>query len=184
MKHLRIAILYTLISAAFLGLGYPLALTALAQWLFPWQANGSLIYQNGRVIGSRLIGQQFSGPSWFHGRPSAAGNGYDATASGGSNLAPTNHALIARVEQSVAVERVGTAPVPVDLVTASASGLDPDITPAAAYYQAPRVARARQLPLSAVRSLITRHITPRQFGLLGEERVNVLELNLALNAMH
>lgn len=184
MKLLRTAILYTLISAAFLGLGYPLAMTALAQWLFPWQANGSLIYQDGKVIGSRLIGQQFSGPGWFHSRPSAAGKGYDATASGGSNLAPTNRALVTRVEGSVAAERVGSTPVPVDLVTASASGLDPDITPAAAYYQASRVAQARDLSLAAVHKLISHHVTLRQFGLLGEERVNVLELNLALSKMH
>jgi potassium-transporting ATPase KdpC subunit len=184
MKYLRTAILYTLVSAALLGLGYPLAMTALAQWLFPKQANGSLIHQDGKVIGSRLIGQQFSGPAWFHSRPSAAGSGYDAAASGGSNLAPTNHILIQQVEQRVAAERVGSAKVPVDLVTASASGLDPDVTPAAAYYQAPRVAQAHQLPLAAVRKLIAQHITPREFGLLGEERVNVLELNLALNGIH
>ena len=184
MNHLRTAILYTIVSAAFLGLGYPLAMTALAQWLFPKQANGSLIHRDGRIIGSRLIGQQFSGPAWFHSRPSAAGNGYDASTSGGSNLAPTNRNLIARIESSVAAERVGSAPVPIDLVTASASGLDPDITPAAAYYQAPRVAQARHLSLAVVRQIIAEHITHRQFGLLGEERVNVLELNLALNGIH
>ncbi|HTV04172.1 MAG TPA: potassium-transporting ATPase subunit KdpC [Acidobacteriaceae bacterium] len=184
MKHLRTALLYTLVSAVFLGLGYPLAMTALAHWIFPRQANGSLIHRDGKVIGSALIGQEFTGSAYFHSRPSEAGNGYDATASGGSNLAPTNHALIARIESSVAAERVGTAKVPVDLVTASASGLDPDITPAAAYYQAPRVAQARHLPLSTVNELIAKHITPRQFGLLGEERVNVLELNLALDQMH
>jgi potassium-transporting ATPase KdpC subunit len=183
MKHLRTALLYTLVSAVFLGLGYPLAMTALAQWLFPKQANGSLIMRDGKVIGSALIGQNFAGPGYFHSRPSAAGNGYDASSSGGSNLAPTNHALIARVEASVAAEQVGSAEVPIDLVTASASGLDPDITPAAAYYQAPRVAEARHLPLDEVNALIAKHITPRQFGLLGEERVNVLELNLALNQM-
>lgn len=184
MKYLRTALLYTLVSAVALGVCYPLAMTALAQWLFPGQANGSLIRRDGKVIGSALIGQQFTGPAYFHSRPSAAGNGYDATASGGSNLAPTNRALITRIENSVAAERVGSANVPIDLVTASASGLDPDITPAAAYYQAPRVAQARHLPLSAVEALIAKHITPRQFGLLGEARVNVLELNLALNQMH
>lgn len=184
MKHLRTALLYTIVSALFLGLGYPLAMTALAQWLFPRQANGSLILRDGKVIGSQLIGQDFSGPDYFHSRPSAAGNGYDASASGGSNLAPTNSALIARVEKSVAAEQVGTAKVPIDLVTASASGLDPDITPAAAYYQAPRVAQARHLPLSTINALVASHITPRQFGLLGEERVNVLDLNLALDQLH
>lgn len=181
MKQLRTALLYTLVSAVFLGIGYPLAITAIAQWIFPRQASGNLIVRHGQVIGSQFIGQIFSGPGYFHGRPSAAGDGYDAAASSGSNLALTNHILIQQVEQRVAAERVGTAKVPVDLVTASASGLDPDIAPADAFYQAPRIAKARHLPLAAVRSLITQHITPRQFGLLGEERVNVLELNLALN---
>lgn len=184
MKHLRTAILYTIVSAVFLGLGYPLAMTVLAQWLFPKQANGSLLMRDGKVIGSQLIGQSFTGPAYFHSRPSAAGNGYDAANSGGSNLAPTNSALVARVEQSVAAEQVGSAKAPIDLVTASASGLDPDITPAAAYYQAPRVALARHLSLAAVRTLIAQHVTPRQFGLLGEERVNVLNLNLDLDQLH
>lgn len=183
MKQLRTALLYTIISAMFLGIGYPLVITAFAQLIFPEQANGSLIARNGQVIGSQLIGQTFSGPGYFHSRPSAAGDGYDAEASGGSNLAPTNHVLIQRVEKRVAAEQVGTAKVPVDLVTTSASGLDPDITPAAAYYQAPRIAKARHLPLAAVRKLVAQHITPRQFGLLGEPRVNVLELNLALDRM-
>lgn len=183
MKHLRTAVLYTFVSSIFLGLGYPLAITMLAQWIFPHQANGSLIVRNGKVIGSQLIGQTFSGAGYFHSRPSAAGDGYDATASGGSNLAPTNHVLIQELEQRVTAERVGTVKVPVDLVTASASGLDPDITPAAAYYQAFRVAKARNLPLTAVQKLIARHITPRQFGLVGEPRVNVLELNLSLDQM-
>lgn len=184
MKHLRTAVLYMIVSALFLGIGYPLVITALAQLLFPKQANGSLIVRDGQVIGSKLIGQNFTGPEYFHSRPSAAGNGYDATASSGSNLAPTNHTLIEQIEQRVAAERVGNIKVPVDLVTASASGLDPDITPAAAYYQAARVAQARHLPLAAVQKLVVQHTTPRQFGLLGEERVNVLELNLALNQMH
>lgn len=184
MKQLRTAVLYTLVSAVFLGIGYPLGITALAQWIFPKQANGSLIVRHGQVIGSQLIGQAFSGPGYFHGRPSAAGDGYDASASGGSNLAPTNHILIQQVERRVAAEQVGTTRVPVDLVTASASGLDPDITPAAAYYQAPRIAEARHLPLAAVQRLIAEHITPRQFGLLGEPRVNVLALNLSLDPAH
>jgi K+-transporting ATPase ATPase C chain len=184
MKQLRTAVLYTIVSAVFLGIGYPLVITALAQWIFPKQANGSLIVRNGQVIGSRLIGQTFSGADYFHSRPSAAGDGYDAAASGGSNLAPTNHILIQQVEQRVAAEQVGTARVPVDLVTTSASGLDPDITPAAAYYQAPRVARARHLALQAVQKLVAEHITPRQFGLLGEPRVNVVALNLSLDQLH
>ncbi|ACO31418.1 MULTISPECIES: potassium-transporting ATPase subunit KdpC [Acidobacterium] len=184
MNHLRTAVLYTIISAVFLGLGYPLIMTGLAQWIFPRQANGSLIVRNGQVIGSKLIGQTFSGAGYFHSRPSAAGNGYDAESSGGSNLAPTNHALIQQVEQRAAAEQVGATKVPVDLVTASASGLDPDITPAAAYYQAPRIAKARHLPLAAVRKLIAEQTTARQFGLLGEPRVNVLAINLKLDQMH
>lgn len=184
MRQLRTAFLYTLVSAVFLGIGYPLFITVLAQWIFPRQANGSLILRNDQVIGSQLIGQTFSGAGYFHSRPSAAGNGYDAEASGGSNLAPTNHILIQQVEKRVAAEQVGTGKVPVDLVTTSASGLDPDITPAAAYYQAPRIAKARHLPLTAIRKLIAQHATPRQFGLLGEPRVNVLELNLSLDQMH
>jgi len=184
MKQLRTAFLYTIVSAVFLGIGYPLFITVLAQWIFPKQANGSLIMRNGQVIGSKLIGQTFSGSEYFHSRSSDAGNGYDAEASGGSNLAPTNHILIERVEKRVAAEQVGAAKVPIDLVTTSASGLDPDITPAAAYYQAPHVAKARHLSLAAVRKLIAEHIAPRQFGLLGEPRVNVLELNLSLDQMH
>jgi K+-transporting ATPase ATPase C chain len=184
MKHLFTAVLYTFISAAILGIGYPLVITALAQLIFPHQANGSLIVRNGQVIGSQLIGQTFTGPGYFHSRPSEAGDGYDAEASGGSNLAPTNQLLIQEVERRVAAQRVGSGKVPVDLVTASGSGLDPDITPAAAYYQAPRVAQARHLPLAVVQKLVASHITLRQLGFLGEERVNVLELNLALNNMH
>jgi len=183
MKQIRIAVLYTLVTALVLGLGYPLTVTLLAQWLFPRQANGSLIVRHGEVIGSRLIGQSFTGPAYFHSRPSAAGSGYDATSSGGSNLAPTNRALLVRVQQEVAQERIGNENVPVDLVTASGSGLDPDITPGAAYYQVPRIAAARHLPVNAVRALVKTHITPRQFGLLGEERVNVLQLNLALDQL-
>ena len=183
MKQLRTALLFTLISAVFLGIVYPLAITGIAQLVFPKQANGSLIVRNGKIIGSKLIGQSFTGPGYFHSRPSAAGYGYDAEASGGSNLAPTNRILIERVERRVAKQRVGSGKVPVDLVTSSASGLDPDITPAAAYYQAPRVAKARHLSLAAVQKLIARHITPRQLRFLGEKRVNVLELNLALSQM-
>jgi len=181
-QHLRTAVLYTLVTGLLLGLGYPLVITGIAHVLFPRQAAGSLIVRDGKIIGSSLIGQPFTGPSYFHSRPSAAGNGYDASASSGSNLGPTNRALIDRVEQSVAAEKQPSGDVPVDLVTASGSGLDPDITPAAAYYQVPRIAEQRHLPVSEVRDLVTAHITPRQFGLLGEERVNVLELNLALDA--
>lgn len=186
-QHLRTSILYTLITGLLLGLGYPLAITGLAHLLFPRQASGDLIVHNGTLIGSRLIGQPFTGPEYFHSRPSAAGTGYDATSSGGSNLAPTNRALMGRVAQSVTTEREPEVnsgdKVPVDLVTASGSGLDPDISPAAAYYQIPRIARQRHLAQATLRDLVKRNITARQFGLLGEPRVNVLSLNLALNAV-
>ena len=181
-KHIRIACLYTLITAVALGLGYPLIITGLAQLAFRDKANGQLIVRNGEVQGSRLIGQPFTGPGYFHSRPSAAGTGYDASSSSGSNLAATNKTLIDRVAASVNTESAG-APVPIDLVTASASGLDPDITPAAALYQIPRVARERHLPEAAIRQLVVNRITPRQFGLLGEPVVNVLALNTTLNDM-
>lgn len=182
-QHLRTSILYTIITGLVLGLGYPLAITALAHVLFPRQASGELIVRDGTLIGSHLIGQSFTGPKYFHSRPSAAGSGYDASSSSGSNLAPTNRALIDRVNQSVTGEKQPKGDVPVDLVTASGSGLDPDISPAAAYYQAPRIAAQRHLTESQVRDLIDAHVTPRQFGLLGEPRVNVLELNLALDEL-
>jgi K+-transporting ATPase ATPase C chain len=169
-KHIITSILYTAITAVLLGIVYPLAVTGVAKFLFARQASGELVTRNGEVIGSHLIGQPFTGPSYFHSRPSAAGTGYDASASGGSNLAPTSSALLLRTQTSIASEQVGT-PVPIDLVTASASGLDPDISPAAAFYQVPRVAAQRHLSEQAV----------RQFGLLGEPRVNVLDINQALD---
>lgn len=183
-KMIVTSILYTAITAVLLGIGYPLVVTGLAHVMFPKQADGSLITRNGTVVGSSLIGQPFSGPGYFWSRPSAAGTGYDASNSGGSNLAPTNAALPTRVDASVkTLDPKGTAgPVPIDLVTTSASGLDPDITPAAAYYQVSRVAAERHMSEDAVRALVTSHITQRQFGLLGEPRVNVLELNLDLDA--
>lgn len=183
-QHLRTAILYTFFTGLLLGIGYPLAVAGIAHVLFPKQASGELIVHDGTLVGSRLIGQPFTGPDYFQSRPSAAGNGYDGTSSGGSNLASTSHAIIDRVTQSVAAEKQPSGDVPVDLVTASGSGLDPDISPAAAYYQVPRVAQQRHLPESEVRDLVMANVTPRQFGLLGEERVNVLELNLALDALH
>ncbi len=180
MKNVRIAVLYTLVTTVLLGLVYPLAITAAAQLLFKNNANGQLVTRNGEVVGSAILGQPFTGPGYFHSRPSAAGTGYDAGASSGSNYGPTNKALVDRVDASVKAESTGT-PVPVDLVTASGSGLDPDITPAAALYQAPRIARERHISERAVESLIQEHVTNRQLGLLGEPRVNVLALNLALN---
>jgi len=180
-KQLVPAVLVTLVLTVLLGLVYPLVVTGLALVLFPAQARGSLLVDHGRVIGSRLIGQPFSGPGFFHGRPSAAGSGYDATASSGSNLGPTSRALADRVAASVKDSGGSSArPVPADLVTASGSGLDPHITPAAADFQVPRVARERGMPEAAVRELVRRATDGRQWGFLGEPRVNVLELNLAL----
>jgi K+-transporting ATPase ATPase C chain len=182
-NELKIALRFTLLTAVILGILYPLAVTAIGQFALPRQADGELILANGQVIGSRLIGQSFTGDQYFHGRPSAAGNGYDATSSGASNLAPTSQKLIARI----AGDRKQYAPenqqplVPIDLVTASASGLDPDISPAAALFQAARVASARNLPVATVEDAVRRHVQGRQFGWLGEERVNVLLLNLDLD---
>ena len=178
----------TLATTVLLGILYPLLVTGLAQLIFPKQANGQLIRGKDEVVvGSRLIGQPFSGPGYFHSRPSAAGAaGYDATASGGSNLGPTNAQLIARVNADVAklqAENPGT-PIPVDLVTTSASGLDPDISPAAAEFQIRRVAAERKIPEADVRSLVAEHSENRQWGFLGEPRVHVLELNIALDARY
>jgi K+-transporting ATPase ATPase C chain len=184
-KHIVTSLLYTVVTAVLLGVVYPLAVTGLAHLIFPRQAEGSLIERNGALVGSHLIGQTFSGPGYFWSRPSAAGNGYDAANSGGSNYAPTNSALVTRVTATVqTLNPKGTgAAVPIDLATASASGLDPDISPAAAFYQVARVAAERHVSEDAMRSLVAAHVTPRQFGLLGEPRVNVLELNLDLNKM-
>jgi potassium-transporting ATPase KdpC subunit len=183
-KHIVTSILYTVVTAVLLGIVYPLVVTGLARVLFPKQADGQLIERNGVVVGSHLIGQTFSGPGYFWSRPSAAGTGYDAANSSGSNLGPTSKDLGTRIKASVAtLDPKGTAPVPVDLVTASASGLDPDISPAAAFYQVGRVAAERHVSEDTVRNLVTAHVTQRQFGLLGEPRVNVLELNLDLDKM-
>jgi K+-transporting ATPase ATPase C chain len=181
-RHIITACLYTVITAVLLGIAYPLAIMGIARLAFSTQASGELIQSNGVLIGSRLIGQSFTGPEYFHSRPSNAGNGYDATASSGSNLGPTSKALVQRITQSVSAETTAQ-PVPVDLVTASGSGLDPDISPAAAYYQVGRVSRSTGIPEDILRKLVEVHIVQRQFGLLGEPRVNVLELNLALHAL-
>ncbi|HYM69305.1 MAG TPA: potassium-transporting ATPase subunit KdpC [bacterium] len=180
------AVTLTLMLTILTGLCYPLAITGIAQILFPHQANGSLIVDNGKVVGSQLIGQPFADPSHFWSRPSATSpQVYNAASSGGSNLGPTNQALVDQVKQNVAALRQAdpgnTAPVPVDLVTNSASGLDPDISVAAALYQVPRVARVHKLPVETVRNLVAQYTEGRQFGILGEPRVNVLELNRALD---
>ncbi|HKV46579.1 MAG TPA: potassium-transporting ATPase subunit KdpC [Candidatus Acidoferrales bacterium] len=186
-KNLGIAFLYTIVTTILLGIVYPLLVTGLAQAFFPKQANGSLIVQNGKLVGSRLIGQPFTASGYFWSRPSAAGAaGYDASASAGSNLGPTNKILIDRVDASVKRLQATNPgkPVPVDLVTTSASGLDPDISPAAAEFQIPRVAKERAITEGALLGLVAKHTEGRQFGFLGERRVNVLELNLDLDATH
>jgi K+-transporting ATPase ATPase C chain len=182
-KNLVVSILMTIATTVLLGLIYPLVVTGLAQVFFHDKANGQLITRNGVVVGSQIIGQSFVSAGYFHSRPSAAGNGYDAGNSGGSNLGPTNQKLIDRINTDVAADQADNpgVPVPVDLVTTSASGLDPHISPAAAVYQVGRVAKARGVGEEQLRSLITQHTEGRQWGFLGEPRVNVLELNLALD---
>lgn len=178
------SLLYTVVTAALLGIGYPLLMTGLAQAFFHNKANGQLVRKDGAIIGSRIIGQSFTSSGYFHGRPSAAGtNGYDASSSGGSNYGPTNQKYIDRVEGDVAVLEKNNpgVPVPIDLVTTSGSGLDPDITPAAAAFQVPRIAKERGLSIAEVQQLVAKHTESRQFGILGEPRVNVLELNLDLD---
>ena len=182
-KNLLIAILMTIATTILLGIIYPLVVTLLAQVLFHDKANGQLVSRNGEVIGSRIIGQPFVSDKYFHSRPSAAGNGYDAANSSGSNLGPTNQKLLDRVKSDVTTAQADNpnTPVPIDLVTTSGSGLDPDITPAAALFQVPRIARVRGLSEDQVRVLVQSHILQRQFSILGEPRVNVLQLNLALD---
>jgi len=197
LKELRPALVMLAAMTVLTGLAYPLAVTGLAQIVFPWQAKGSLIERGGQVVGSAQIGQSFTGPTYLWGRPSATvapdpadptktvAAPYNAASSGGSNLAPSSRALADGVAQAIAAVRAAhpdqTGPVPVDLVTASASGLDPDISPAAALWQAGRIAQARHAPVEEVKALIARHVEGRQFGLLGEPRVNVLDVNLALD---
>jgi K+-transporting ATPase ATPase C chain len=181
----KTAIRFTLVTTVLIGLGYPLVVTAIAGVVFPHKAAGSLILKDGQVIGSELIAQSFTTDKYIHPRPSAAGNGYDATASGGSNLAQSNKALVTRIQGSIdqlSKENPGH-PVPIDLVTTSGSGLDPDITPDAAFFQVLRVAKARGIGEDRLRQLIEQHITGRQLGVLGEPRVNVLDLNLALDEL-
>ena len=185
--NLIVAIRFTLVTTLLLGIVYPLVVTGIAQLTMREKANGQILNRNGVVIGSAIIGQGFTSPRYFHSRPSAAGNGYDATNSGGSNLAQSNKALVTRIDTAVADWQKQNAshnpdqPVPIGLVTTSASGLDPDIAPADALYQVPMIAAARHLPETTVRSLVESHIQGRQFGFLGEPRVNVLALNLALD---
>jgi K+-transporting ATPase ATPase C chain len=177
------AIRFTLVTAVLLGVAYPLAVTGIASLIFPHKAAGSLILKDGQIIGSELLSQSFTADKYFHPRPSAAGNGYDATSSGPSNLAQSNQTLVTRIQGSIdklAKENPGR-PVPIDLVTTSGSGLDPDITPDAAYFQVPRIAKARNLSEDQVTKLIAQQTAPRQLGVLGEPRINVLDLNLALD---
>jgi K+-transporting ATPase ATPase C chain len=186
-KNLLISVLYTLVTTVLLGIGYPLIVTGFAQVLFPKQANGELIQQGGKLVGSRLIGQPFTAPGYFYSRPSAAGAaGYDPTSSSGSNLGPTNKALQDRVNASVQLLQPTNpnTPIPADLVTTSGSGLDPDISPASAEFQVPRIAKERGMAEPDVRAIVQKHTVGRQFGFLGEARVNVLELNLDLDAQH
>ena len=185
-KNLITAFWFTIVTTIMFGVLYPLGITGLAQVLFPHRANGQLVQNGGKIVGSRIIGQSFTDPGYFRSRPSSAGTGYDATSSSGSNLAPTNKTLIERVKGDVGkahLENPAT-PVPVDLVTASGSGLDPEISPAAAEFQVLRVARERNISEAEVRSLVHKFTRERQFGVLGEPGVNVLELNLELDRTH
>jgi K+-transporting ATPase ATPase C chain len=187
LKHLYPSVAMTLVLTVLVGIIYPYAITGLAHIAFKEKAEGSLILRGGQIVGSRLIGQPFTGPGYFHSRSSAAGTGYDGAASGGTNLGPTSKKLLEEmVMPTVRLKQAENpnSPVPVDLVTASASGLDPHITPAAAEFQVPRVARERRVAEDELRQLVREHTEGRQLGILGEPRVNVLELNLALDVAH
>ena len=187
IRHLGTALRVTIVSIVLLGLIYPLVMTGLAQALFPRQANGSLITVNGKVVGSAIIGQLWTKPQYFQGRPSAAGKGYDPTATGGTNYGPTSKKLKDSTRKIIAdLEKENpdaVGPPPMDLVTSSGSGIDPDISPQSAYWESPRVAKARHMSVSAVDALIAKHVQGRTFAFLGEPRVNVLELNLALDGL-
>jgi potassium-transporting ATPase KdpC subunit len=186
LRYMGTAVAYTVLSVITMGIIYPLLMTGIAHLIFPWQANGSIVTYNGKVVGSAIIGQLWTKPEYFHGRPSAAGKGYDPTNTGATNLAPTSKKLIDATRAAIAEVKKenpdAVGPVPMDLVTSSASGIDPDISPQAASYQAPRVAKARGIPLNQVLALIAAHERGRTLGFIGEPRVNVLELNLALDS--
>jgi potassium-transporting ATPase KdpC subunit len=188
MRHLGTSLRVTIVSVVLFGLIYPLAMTGVAQALFPRQANGSLLNVNGNPVGSAIIGQLWTKPQYFHGRPSAAGKGYDPIATGGTNLGPTSKKLKDATKATIATLRQenpnASGPPPIDLVTSSASGIDPDVSPESAYWEAPRVAKARGMSVAAVDALIAKHVQGRTFGFLGEPRVNVLELNLALDGLN
>lgn len=187
IKHLGTSLRMTVVSIVLLGLIYPLVMTGIAQLLFPREANGSLVTVNGKVVGSAIIGQLWTKPQYFQGRPSAAGKGYDPTSTGGTNLGPTSKKLIDATKTTIAtLEKQNPdapGPPPIDLVTSSGSGIDPDISPEAAYWQAPRVAKARHMTVAQVNALVATHVRGRTFGFLGEPRVNVLEINLALDGV-
>jgi len=187
IRHLGTSVRLTILTVVLLGLIYPLVMTGLAQVMFPKQANGSLITVNGKVVGSAIIGQLWTKPQYFQGRPSAAGKGYDPTSTGGTNFGPTSKKLIDSTKATLdALKKENpdaNGPPPMDLITSSGSGIDPDITPQAAYWEAPRVAKTRGMTLAQVNALVTAHVRGRTFGFLGEPRVNVLELNLALDGL-
>ncbi len=188
LQQMATALRVTILSIVLLGFVYPFVMTGLAQAIFPRQANGDYVTANGKIVGSEIIGQLWTKPQYFHGRPSAAGkNGYDPTATSGTNLGPSSKKLIAATKAAIAALKKenpdARGPIPIDLVTSSASGIDPDISPEGAYYQAPRIAGARGITVAAVDRLITRHVKDRTWGILGNPRVNVLELNMALDSV-